>query len=195
MSRLFLLCVVSAVWILLLVSCDKQEEGALDEVNDMIGYLSGIDSVLYVNPDFRDEVLEALAAEPAGDSLFSVAGEEGFSFRIFGTPRPYLFSLQPVIFIPPIRLPPFFKVYKNARCNRVHAGFVSDCFEIPAWHPKKRNFSHMQWSVFQWNSCGKGDSICVELLSPVGSVTYANDIFCADSNAVTEPIYRFACMK
>ena len=51
----------------------------------------------------------------------------------------------------------------------------------------------MIWQVDTWQSCNRGDGICVELLKPVGSIMYFPAANCADSVFIRKDILRFRC--
>lgn len=175
---------------LLLFSCSRpQSDGALDDTADLAAYLDGNERVMYVRPDQRDAVLNKLQAKAAGDSLFhATVGGETVTFKLITTDMPYLYTNE-MFEIPVLALR--WKIYFNARCGQKHPGFVSPC--IATFGPHKAFGQSMTWTVNDWYSCMRGDSLCIEKYQPVGTITYYPDLNCQDTTFVIRNIMRFRC--
>ncbi len=142
---------------------------------------------MYVRQEQREVVLQKLQVESPDDTLFtSIIGADTVHFRIVPTGQPYIYTM--------LELPHWarvWKIYFNARCGRIHPGFAVGCMPTFGEHAARGNA--MTWAVNNWQSCERGDSICIEKYKPVGTITYYRSLDCSDTTTATRNIMRFRC--
>jgi hypothetical protein len=152
------------------------------EVEDLVAWYSPLLNALLVDPNYLENVLLALQAQPSPDGGFTMNG-----INLLGEPRPVHFQIElatsPKIFaqaasseanLTPDLIHTFtekgtsYKVYKNAACGKLQKSFESLC-EGNADGTSTKRF----W--FEIRRCERGDGFCTEALSVMGrSVTYHN---------------------
>ena len=163
----------------------------LDDVKDLGAVLNGDEGKLFVRPGLKDSVLHRLGTTDVGDGVYE-AKLDGKSVRFVAET-----TATPVVYVPgsiePLVVPRtvIAKIYINAECGATHPGFLSPC--IGTFGPHRQFGQSMLWQVDTWQSCTRGEGMCVELLRPVGSIMYFPAANCADSVFIRKDILRFRC--
>lgn len=150
--------------------------------NDLIAWYTPMTNVLLVAPDYLENVLQTLQAQPLTNGNFAMNG-----INILGEPRPVEFSIK-LVQIPDIYLEAqttekpltpdlvstftekgtSYKVYKNAECGKVEKAFDGPCENAADGTSTKRSW-------YDIRRCGRGNGFCTEALGIQGrSVTYHN---------------------
>ncbi len=153
-----------------------------DPANDLVAWYSPITDVLLVDPNYFENVLQTLQAQPQTNGSFAMHG-----VNLYGEPRPVQFTIRlmevPNIYLEvqaaekpltPDLVSTFtekgtsYKVYKNAECGKVGKAFESACENAADGTSTKRS-----WYAIR--RCERGNGFCTEALGVQGkSVTYQN---------------------
>lgn len=173
-----------------------------DPANDLVAWYSPVTSVLLVAPDYLENVLQTLQAQPLNNGNFAMNG-----INIFGEPRLVQFSIK-LVRIPDIYLEvqatekpllpdlvstftekgTSYKVYKNAECGKVEKAFESACENAADGTSVKRFWNELR-------RCGRGNGFCTEAMGVIGkSVTYHN-ANCQGPVKSEESFYGYACWQ
>jgi hypothetical protein len=153
-----------------------------DPANDLVAWYSPLTDVLLVDPNYFENVLVTLQAQPQSNGSFAMHG-----VNLLGEPRPVQFTVRfvevPNIFLEvqatekpltPDLVSTFtekgtsYKVFKNAECGKLSKGFESGCENGADGTSTKRIW-------YDIRRCERGNGFCTEALSVQGrSVTYHN---------------------
>lgn len=153
-----------------------------DPANDLVAWYSPLTDVLLVDPNYFENVLQTLQAQPQTNGSFAMNG-----VNLYGEPRPVQFTIRlmevPNIFfemqatekpLTPDLVGTFtekgtsYRVYKNAECGKVQKAFDSACENADDGTSVKRNW-------YDRRQCGRGNGFCTEANGLIGkSVTYHN---------------------
>lgn len=176
-----------------LVVGDPEQAAAVerpDPVHDVAGLLVPAQRTLFVIPEDRDNVLEALGAEALGDGVFTIDADDGqaVQFVVEEDAVPALAgevraaARQPDLIEETTRT----RVYKNARCGPAGAAFRSVCMSTEDGGSYQRH-----WEA--WSRCIRGDAYCVERSAVVGQTKTYDLADCAPPVTSSRDINGWAC--
>lgn len=172
------------------------------ESEDLVAWYSPLADVFLIAPDYVENVLVTLQAQPTSNGGYIMEG-----VNLYGEPRLVHFQIElvnsPDIFLKaeatekpltPDLISTFeekgtsYRVYKNAECGKLQAGFNSACENGTDGTSAKRTW-------YDIRNCVRGSGFCTEAKGLIGkSVTYHN-ANCQGPVKEEKPIYGYTCWQ
>lgn len=186
---------------LLLTSCDPKDEliptpieeevQYPDPIEDLVAYLSSTMEVLFVDPDYQQEVIELLGLAPRTDGLYEyseVTADSEVRFYVFQLvpiPIPELyFAAAPEM---ELETPPrevdgvWYRVWRNAECGEKIRKKTGQCEELAQVDPQTGAIARQHKIETEHKRCKQGKVLCPEKLLPVGKTYFYNKL-CKDED-------------
>ncbi len=178
-------------------TCDRPHES-----EDLVAWYNPLNDVFLIAPQYVENVLVTLQAQPAPNGGYLMQG-----VNLYGEPRLVRFQIElanssDILIkaeatekpLTPDMISTFeekgtsYRVYKNAECGKVQAGFNSACENGTDGSSTKRTW-------YDIRRCERGNGFCTEAKGLIGkSVTYHN-ANCQGPVKEEKSLYGYACWQ